>query len=761
MLYLNPPFWVINGISLFPDHADPAQFYYMPLRPHLTTRRDNTARVDVPQIQLIKYRGGAGNGGFLSCDIDLSLPEGLLEDTASELKNAAKLDKTPRLSPVPVVDGTVRIMLLGQESAAPTDPAPKPGVPQPEPRFVIKMQSAGRPSLYGDENVIFSAQLDQEGVTIVEKALMGEISPVGVVYSLDFYALRPAYSVRVNVDWSRVQHHLDESFKVNVVIYSSEIDKVVDELIESRVIVVEADTFVPDDDENKDVTARRDQALAEVRSMIKSTFFESSIDPPKPGDTSTMDDLRTVVQYLASGGMSSSVSFGYKKVDITRIDHKTLNASFQERTTVRKTIWPQGHLSGLFSAVRAGLPLDHFIIPVDLDDPYFQRRAVEAIARADFEGDGIQSIDAVFTYNGAPKSALLEAGAGKDRASVSWPSELSSAGGLMRDIAYRYRVTFKNADRSQRPVQLESGLFTTEEDKVEIVPRETLYGIADVPITALSFPWDRYPMVDVECRYADESNEIRQSQLFRLISTVTSATFRLFMRDPSKRRFDHRITYHGADGKDISLPWTTADDEQVLVRDPYPTKRQLVVVPQVDWTAVERVFVDLSYQDGPDEEDEIYQSFEFNAKDNGSKTFVVNPKDPTRKLVAYEVTVLMKDLTKVSVPRSYTVDRRLILRADMRGHRVVTVAPPPRPFDEAHVQRVEVSLRYVDRENGLSFNDEFTFRSASDHASFEFDYVDGSKSRYEYKITTRYDNGMAREGEWTPESTDTLVVPVE
>ena len=33
MLYEAPPFYMINGVSIMPDHADPLQHYYMPLRP--------------------------------------------------------------------------------------------------------------------------------------------------------------------------------------------------------------------------------------------------------------------------------------------------------------------------------------------------------------------------------------------------------------------------------------------------------------------------------------------------------------------------------------------------------------------------------------------------------------------------------------------------------------------------------------------------------------------------------------------------------
>ena len=37
----------------------------------------------------------------------------------------------------------------------------------------------------------FSVRLDQEGVTILEHALQGEMSPIGVVYSLQYVGLRP------------------------------------------------------------------------------------------------------------------------------------------------------------------------------------------------------------------------------------------------------------------------------------------------------------------------------------------------------------------------------------------------------------------------------------------------------------------------------------------------------------------------------------------------------------------------------------------
>ena len=34
MLFLKPPYQMINGVAVFCDHADELQYYYMPAAPH-------------------------------------------------------------------------------------------------------------------------------------------------------------------------------------------------------------------------------------------------------------------------------------------------------------------------------------------------------------------------------------------------------------------------------------------------------------------------------------------------------------------------------------------------------------------------------------------------------------------------------------------------------------------------------------------------------------------------------------------------------
>src|SRR5579864_7130905 len=157
MLYLNPPYFVINGVSIFSDHKDPLQYYYLPMMPHLTT--DTVNGVTSPRLQLIEYTGAAGTGGFINFDVNLGIDPEALSEVKNELQRQAQLSDEPRLSPVTFTDGTVKLILLGAQSADPPTSSSGSGsstaaaaaaAPDTGPKFVVKIQNAAKPSLYSD-----------------------------------------------------------------------------------------------------------------------------------------------------------------------------------------------------------------------------------------------------------------------------------------------------------------------------------------------------------------------------------------------------------------------------------------------------------------------------------------------------------------------------------------------------------------------------------------------------------------------------------
>ena len=762
MLYLKPPYHMINGVSIFRDHADKRQFYYLPVAPKLTQIKDEVTGDLIPQLQVIKYRGSAGNGGFLNFDVNIGVEEETLDEIRRELRGLEDLDDEPRLGPVPLIDGTVKMMLFGQQTN--TDlPDDSDDLDAPaKPQFVLKIDQHAKPALYGNNQAAFSVQLDQEGVTILEKALQGELAPIGIVYSVQYQALRPAYSVKVEADWDRLQTHFQEQFGSKSLFHSVQIDKVIDKLIENQVVKIEVDTFVPEGEDVSEMISRRDQAINEFKDMILNNFFEPSLDPI---DTSVEENKwDKAVNTFARASLAASThglselggSFSYRKSDITRLDKKVLNAQMNERTTVQRSIYPQGHLSGLFRVLRQpGVDIDRFVTAVDTDDPWYQRRKVDVISRANFEEDEIASINVQLTYDDHPKNVILEPN--QLQSSIEWGSLLKD-GKMKREVSTNYSVTFKDADRTEHPVTLSSPLALTPFEKLEINPRE-LYSIKHIPIVALGFPWERYPHVEIQTQYVDQDNSINIEDSFLLDSDHSEDRWKMFLLNPEQTRYQYKIIYRAADHKDIEKPWVTTDDERLLLRDPYPNKRTLLVVPTFNWNEVSMVFVDLTYEDS-ENNFRHEESLMFDESDKGMKTFKVGLLNPDYRKVGYRATVLFKDGKMVEVPQSYTFENRIIIRSDMKGHTIIRLHPELDDFATHKIQAMEVEIRYDDEAAGLSYADRFTFTSSTQEAYFEFDYVEQQRTHYQYRITRRFTNGLSVTTDWMQDNVELLTLPL-
>src|ERR1700754_730783 len=155
MLLLDSRCAVLDGISVFPDHADPLQWYYLANQPHLTVI-DGT-----PMFQLVAFRG-TQQGGLLSFDCNIGLSQTQISALQQQIRSQFDLDGEPRLASVPLENGTVHLIIMGTDSSAPT-PVPDGDEPAPAPPFVIKAVHNAKPSLYNENQASFSVLLDESG----------------------------------------------------------------------------------------------------------------------------------------------------------------------------------------------------------------------------------------------------------------------------------------------------------------------------------------------------------------------------------------------------------------------------------------------------------------------------------------------------------------------------------------------------------------------------------------------------------------------
>jgi hypothetical protein len=757
MLYLNPPFHLIEGVSVYPDHADPLQFYYLPAVPKLTTDFDPATNQQIPQLSLIKYRGDAGKGGFLNFEVNLGVNEEKLDEIRRQLQQLHRLRSTPRLAPVVVEDGRVRLLILGKQTPEPspgqpggTSPpgsAPAPGQPQ----FVLKIDHATKPALYGDNQAIFSVQLDSAGVIVIEEALKGEMMPVGIVYSLDFLALRPAYNVSVVVDWNRIQQHFEESFQAGLFFASTEIDSVIDKLIENQAIQINVDTFVPEGEDFAGVTGRRDQAISDFKDMVLENFFEPSLEPVKEEEDGWDRFIHTTERLSligATGGWGGVASFGYKKMDMTRIDQKRLNLTMTERTTVRRSIYPQAHLKGLFRILRDSqgqVDLSRFVREVNLDDPWFKQREISPKSLLNFANDSVDSINLTLWYGNEPKTLVLDGT--NPTGTVHWNSILENRA-MKREVRYNYRVNFKDVDTTERPGALQSPEMVALGDKFEINPRsEGLYYLDEIQIGVPErFPWDKYTSVEVMVRYIDKPKQINLEESFILRKDKPEIPWKRFRLDRILDTFEYKVIYRGADSHDRETTWISTAQERLTISNPTPRRRTVTVVPAVSWSLISIIFVDLSYQDDANDVWET-ASLSFDKDSNKPQNFVIDLVNPEERLVSYSIKILLTDNRLIEVPPSETMGDKIFVRADMAGHRIISVQPESVDFVARNVARMEASLLYEDSDAELHFADIFTFTAATDRANFEYDYADIQKKAYFCKVKTIFTNGMSKEAD--------------
>ncbi|MFI6386045.1 hypothetical protein [Nonomuraea sp. NPDC050540] len=723
MIIEAPPYFMIDGVTVMRDHADPRQFYYLPLSPSFRMEGG------VPAFSLLKFFSASGAGGFADFDVHLGLGPQQFAQVRAEVKRLAGLADEPSLAPLPVFDGGVTLMLFGRQSG------------ESGGTFVKAIRHGGKPSLFGDNNAAFSVELDARGVELLDQAMELALSPIGVVYQLDYLALRPAYHVRLSIDWNRAQEILDESFGQEGLFTSFQIQDVMEKLEEQRAIVFEVDTTVPEDADSGTFAARRDAAAARARDMITDAFFESSLDPLRePPDG--WDRAREVVRSFSPARSTPLGVFTYKKTHFTRIDRKRLDVNLSERSTVRRTIYPQGHLSGLFRE-SGGVDRTKHVKVINADHPWFQRRRVKVISHADFVKDPVRSMTAFLTYRGEVKSVHLDQSRQED--TVEWLSHVED-GKLIEPVGLRFAVDLHPDPTGERPHRLESETTQVTGETAPIQPR-ALFAQEQIPVlTRASFPWERYPLVQVELRYDDPVHGIRQHDVVQLTQSHPSDTWERFLVGEPAGPVMARITYRAADNRDRVTPLAPVTQPLIDVPDPFPSRLRVTLTPVLDWTRVERAFVDLSYED-PANGIRIGDSIEL-VQGQQPRQFVADRLDVTVERVGYRVTMLMRDGSVVKAPRSSTLRSQIFVGP--LGQRAIAVRAPG-DFDG--VKRIEVGARTPG-----GFSDAFTFESAGASAVFDYEFTTQADDFYELRVERFFTNGLKSTRDWQVHDTDAVVV---
>jgi hypothetical protein len=298
MLLLGNKTITVEGVTVFADHADPNQFWYLPTPVKLVQRPgDHQSTFTCIKYKPAAVAAGAKGGGFLLFEVNLRL------DSQMEQRILAKLTaiapQQPKLSAVPFDSGNVECLALNLQGGGGITATPAaPGTFN----AVEKILGATIPSLDATNTATFGLTLSQEGTIILEKAFEQATTPIGVLYNLKYTGMRPALDVKITADLKRVYNQFSASLSGQYYFFKLGIEAALESLVQDGAIKIEVVQY--SDAADKEDKAK--WALEFFRDSLLRDWFEPTLTPGTLSGSNLPDTSNPTP--LTNGGTSSSNS---------------------------------------------------------------------------------------------------------------------------------------------------------------------------------------------------------------------------------------------------------------------------------------------------------------------------------------------------------------------------------------------------------------------------------------------------------------------
>jgi hypothetical protein len=623
VLYLDAPIGPIRGLTILRDHADPDLFYYMNDRPRLA-RNDG-----VPEFVFLKYKRDITDnpsmsaedkerlgGGFLAFTVDLSVDEAVLDDVRRRL--AVFAAGTPKLTPVQYRKGTVRLSITKDLASQPDAPAGT----APQSTFFEEVYGATKPSLIGDNRATFGVTLNHEGATAMEAALKSGISPIGVIYDLEYLGLRPAFDVKIHADYKRIYNHLEIEFGLKAgygpISAAVDIGLAWQKLRDDGSITVQVIKFTDD----ADLRRQADAAFDWFKTELLRDFFKSSLEPPtfmRQGQGGLVGALQSLLGPLtqsqqgspnpalgapttaaptvaappvgpnsglvsladtnraatagaggqasathgtgggpAAGGFGIQLGFSLKRIEQEEL--KERDFEYSEQAAVAMEAAPQG----LFSTMVSGLDLRRAMKEINLDDDFFKRIAATFTLAADLAAEKIAAITVNVEYPAErPPGVQPDQVAGfAFTAQDSAPKKFETFLNEHLDLRYRYRLavdfTGDNEWEGDEP-HYEAGWVTTTGPSVGVDPFSALDRFDLEVVVGSDLAESDVRQVQVELVYEDPGTGFRAARTMTFKPTDASGHWKLRFGEATTRTYRYRITYFLPNNVRVQTDWVEGD----------------------------------------------------------------------------------------------------------------------------------------------------------------------------------------------------------
>lgn len=328
MLDLSKPLPNVDGLVLFGDHEQPDLVYYLPDEIELNSdggEPDLLLQVFFPEEAV---RGGlerldSSVGALLSLGVRCGTSKTRLEKARKQV--AAQLNCAGvRLVAPAWEDGRVDLLLL--------DDATAENATAMSDRMVRTVVGSRRPSIQdGSLSALFHARLDRRGTALVSAALRGEVGTIaGVLYELQFSALRPTVDLRMTADLNRCAQYISAGASVQYAYVGADIHAMFGTMKEQGIINVELTSLSSDPEMERLVN----QAVNDFYDVLMRELFKPSVSAAELSGAGTAGVPNSALVRF---------SFSYTRLE----SHRTVEVDYRKRAATRRVHNPQAHLRQL------------------------------------------------------------------------------------------------------------------------------------------------------------------------------------------------------------------------------------------------------------------------------------------------------------------------------------------------------------------------------------------------------------------------------
>ncbi len=748
MLKLLSQFKVIEGYTAFHDDESPYKFYVLPAAARFRINAENGR----PVFQFLKYKNPmprppkkpgdlpSSGGGFVIFDVELAIDESkmpkIMEALQARVPQAPGGAKPPIvIAPLTPLSGSVSLVLLD---------APAPG--QEGGRFVEKVHAAAAPTLYGSFVTPFTAELSQEGATLLEKALQGGGATAQVSYNLMVPVRLPDATVNVwfsaskfasfqqsiEVDWDACG---DDEYRENIRETFQQSDA------GGVHVEIGGGVALPEKEMNDLRKELRSWGFATLEDAVKRMILGDI--PPVPEDKRKLPD--GIEKAYRNFTVSKSASF---------------SRSYREGMVFQKDLGPKAGLPNITEMKDKNgnaFKWADFAKTVDLDDPFFRSLAVRVAVGADFKNLPIDTIEVKLKYKTDNDTKIAEFifDEAKVRAEGSAISKDPSGdmaftpmlSNNSRDYEFEYEVSYKGSSKTLKvPAQ------KVNDPILKINVDDT--GIFAVDVAAGDIDFDEVKSASVSVAYDDvEAGVSPVAQTVTLTKEAKEAKIQALIFKPRTTPYKYRVKYKINSGREYEVDWKPEQSRRLFVNDPFSAQKTINVRSVGDLEArIANIQVDLEYADDA----AAYRQTQSVNLSKATPFFDWNVPviDETRGAVSYSAKVFLKNGTVLEIPKTEAKTPTILV-----GTPVIRVSVMPDLLDWDKLKLVKVTMRYKDQANAIDESDDLVFKK-SETAGKEWilDIADRAKKEYEWEATYFLADGTQKKGAVTKSTDETLLL---